>query len=196
MSDFDHAMGQSAQDRGQIGSAKFATEVEVAEARSQMRIEDKKQLVVTFWKRLIEKLIKLIKANFMLTFSKFIDMSSIEADTFQQLTFHDLNIDVNIEIDIQSQTLKTEAIEKKQFIEFLQALNNVLSLIGIAPSLLKTALEKFRIPNKDKILEEIQANINRLQEMSQQKTNISTSESPTKGTEMPAGSGQLPSGGI
>ena len=138
--DFDQVMGQSSQDRGLVGEARFATEANIAEVKGNIRGQDKINQVKLFFSFIIEKLLILIQHN------------PAEDEEFRNML---INTDVDIEIDIESKTAKNKAIERKQLAEVLAIiLQNPVFMQS--PTLLDQIFRDYDIRERDKIISEIQ----------------------------------------
>ena len=137
--DFDEIMGQSSQDRGITGGAKFATEAEIAEQQSKLRESDKLNTVRVWLEQMIEKLLQLMKHG-----------------GYAKLKQLPLDVDLNIEVDIESKSPKSKALDRKQLTE-------VLTIIAQNPifmqsqTLLDQILRDYDLREKDKIIAELQA---------------------------------------
>lgn len=140
MRDFDQTMGQSSQDRGLTGEARFATEANIAEQQGNLRGNDKLQMVKTFFAQGIEKLLTLMKVN------------PTEPEEIRQTI---INVDVDIEIDIESKSPKNKAIDRKQLTEVLSIIagNPIFMQSG---TLLDQILRDYDIRERDKIIQELQ----------------------------------------
>ena len=140
LKDFDQVMGQSSQARGLVGEAKFATEANIAEAKGNIREQDKVNQVRSFFVSLIEKLLILIQHN------------PAEDEEFKNIL---INADLDIEIDVESKTAKNKAIERKQLAEVLSIIlqNPVLMQ---SPTLLDQIFRDYDIRERDKMISEIQ----------------------------------------
>jgi hypothetical protein len=136
--DFDETMSQPSQDRGITGVAKFATEAQIAEQQGNLRERDKLETVKMWISTIIEKLIFQVKN------SGFADLQKLPID-----------VDLNIEIDIESKTPKSKALDRKQ-------LNEMLTLIAQnpiymqSPTLMDQLFRDYDIREKDKIIAELQ----------------------------------------
>jgi hypothetical protein len=133
--DFDEIMGQPSQDRGMVGEAKFATEVQVAEQQGNTREQDKLNAVRTWMEQAIEKLL------FQIKYGGDAELQKLNID-----------LDLDIEINIESKTLRTRAIERKQMIEA----GTGYPMLWQSPTYVSKFLDTFDMREIDKIQQEIQ----------------------------------------
>lgn len=157
LKDFDHVMGQSSQDRGFVGVAKFATEAQIAEAQGNLRLQDKLNVTKLFLEKIIEKLLFLIKNN------------PAESEEIRNIL---LNLDLDIEIDIESKTPKNKAIERKQLIEVMQVVAGNPVFMQ-SPTLLDQILRDYDIREREKIITELQQAVQNLSQPQKPGLNLS-----------------------
>ncbi len=138
MRDFDQIMGQSSQDRGLTGGAKFATEAQIAEQQGKVREGDKLNTVKVWLSSMIEKLIQQVK------FGGYAELAGLNID-----------VDLDIEIDIESKSPKNKAIERKQLTEALTIIGGNPIFIQ-SPTLLDQILRDYDIRERGKIITELQ----------------------------------------
>lgn len=138
MRDFDQIMGQSSQDRGLTGEAKFATEAQIAEQQGKVREGDKLNTVKVWLSSTIEKLIQQVK------FAGYAELAGLNID-----------VDLDIEIDIESKSPKNKAIERKQLTEALTIIGGNPIFIQ-SPTLLDQILRDYDIREREKIITELQ----------------------------------------
>lgn len=136
--DFDEIMGQSSQDRGIVGEAKFATEANIAEQKGTVREQDKLNTVRVWLESIIKKLIKQIKEG-----------------GYAQLKGLNLDVDLDIEIDIESKTPKNKAIDRKQLTEVLNIIAQNPMFVQ-SPTLLEQIFKDYDIRDHKKIIAELQ----------------------------------------
>ena len=141
IADFDQVMGQSSQDRGLTGTAKFATEAQIAEQQGKVRESDKLNTTKVWLERNIEKLIMQMK------YSGYAELKALPLDT-----------DLSIEIDIESKSPKNKALDRKQLTEALTVIANNPLFIQ-SPTLLDQIFRDYDIREHQKIIEELQAAI-------------------------------------
>jgi hypothetical protein len=194
MQDFDHAMGQSSQDRGVVGKSKFATEAEIAETKGQMRGGDKAQKIALWFSDIVEHIIRQAKSNFPETYTHYIKEGQGKEQEYSEFTFADLDIDVDITIDIEAKTPKNKAVEIKQMTDFLVAMGQTLPVLQQIPSLLESMIDKFDLPNKTAILAELQRAMQPQNMQGAPGGGPATEESVAAGTEGVQG-GMMPGGG-
>lgn len=116
--DFDEIMGQSMQERGMSGEKEIlATELEIAAASGKLRGSSRVNTVRNWSAAIMEKLLIAMKG------SNYAKMAGLSID-----------IDMDVDVDIESQSAKNKAIERKQLIE----------AIGVVPDLIlcPTVVEK------------------------------------------------------
>lgn len=148
--DFDEVMGQPSQDRGIVGEAKFATEAQMAEQQGNIREQDKLNTVKVWLSTIFEKLIYAIKNS-----------------GYAQLKGLNINVGLNIEIDIESKTAKSKAIDRKQLTEVLSIIS-ANPIFMQSPTLLDQILRDYDIREKDKIIAELQAAVQAQQQAESQ----------------------------
>jgi len=139
IADFDQVMGQSSQDRGLTGTAKFATEAQIAEQQGKVRESDKLNIVKVWLERNIEKLIMQMK------YGGYAELKALPLDT-----------DLSIEIDIESKSPKNKALDRKQLTEVLSIIAQN-PIFMQSPTLLDQILRDYDIREKDKIIQELQS---------------------------------------